>query len=89
MSRLYQELKIWRDVSDSTAIRYSCFIDLATGKFAVQNADFFHLPITLDQIKFLDAQFVELFIETSPKDRCEWFETLEQAIDAHDRDFDN
>jgi hypothetical protein len=37
----------------------------------------------------MDYQLVELFIEIEPADRCEWFETVEDAIAAHERDFSN
>jgi hypothetical protein len=87
MSGLYKELRVWRRVDSHTAVRFFCLLDLATKMFAVQSADFFRLPITKEQLENFDKQYLELFIEISPADRCEWFESLEEAIAAHDRDF--
>jgi hypothetical protein len=87
MSGLYKELKVWRRVDSRAAIIFSCLLDLARGVFAVQSADFFRLPITKEQLESFDKQYLELFIEISPIERCEWFDSLEEAIAAHDRDF--
>lgn len=89
MSKLYKELKVWRHENNETAIRFNCFFDLDSELFAVQSADFFHLPLTTEQIESFEKQYVELFIEISPYERCDWFKSLEEAISAHDRDFSN
>jgi len=34
-----------------------------------------------------NAMFVELFVETDPKERCEWFASLQEAIADHDKKF--
>ena len=89
MSDLFQEIKVWHRKGDGLAIRYGCFRDLASGKFAVQSADFFRLPLDAILVRQLDAQFMELFMDASPLDRCDWFDSLELAIEAHDREFSN
>jgi hypothetical protein len=87
MSGLYKELKIWRRIDNRAAIRFFCLFDLSSGMFAVQSADFFRLPVTKEQLENFDKQYLELFMEISPVERCEWFNSLTEAITAHDRGF--
>ena len=87
MNNLYVEFRVWRRNNDGAATLYRCFSDLNERKFAVQSADFFRLPIDERQIFNLERQFLELFIEMDPTERCQWFDSLEQAITAHDLEF--
>ncbi|WP_044563323.1 hypothetical protein [Azospirillum sp. B4] len=86
---LFQEVMVWKRLENGTAraVRYTCFQDVATGRYAVQSADFFHLPVPDDQLAFFARQQVELFIEMPVTGRCAWFDTLAEAIAAHDQDF--
>ncbi len=62
---------------------------LSSKKFTVQSADFYRLPFNSGRIAEFGAQFVELFCDGIPSDRnCE-FDSIEQAIAAHDKDFEN
>lgn len=87
MSDLFIEVMIWKYFDGATAVRYCCFHDLADGKYAVQSADFFRIPLTEIQFRNFEKQFVELFTEISPRERCVWFDSLEEAIKAHEHDF--
>ena len=87
MNDLYVELNVWKRLNDQTAVLYRCFKRLEDEKFAVQSADFFRLPIDERQIHNSARQFFELFIEVAPSERCTWFESLDEAIAAHERDF--
>ena len=87
MISLYKEIMIWQRLSEASAKRYSCLQDFRTNLFAVQSADFFHLPLEESQFRGFERQFVELFIEAPVAERCEWFATLEEAILAHDQTF--
>jgi hypothetical protein len=60
---------------------------MATGKYSVQSADFYRLPLDPAQISALDRQHIQLFIEQQPDARSGSFDTIEQAIGAHDNDF--
>ena len=84
---LYQELIVWRRVSEETAVRYACLTNLATKKISVQSADFYRLPVTQEQILLFQAQFVELFCECDPGGRSESFDSVEEAVAAHERSF--
>ncbi len=87
MNELFKEVRIWRRPSDILAIRYSCLEEVISGKYAVQSADFFRVPLEKSQFQQFEQQFVELFIEISPLERCDWFNSLEDAIASHDKDF--
>ncbi|MFC4159284.1 hypothetical protein [Chitinimonas lacunae] len=84
---LFKEVMIWKRTGETSAVRYSCLQDMLTGKYAIQSADFFRLPIEGEQFRIFERQFVELLLDVSPRDRCMWFESPEEAITAHDHDF--
>lgn len=84
---MFRAIDIWKQINDTTAIRYRCFQRLTDGLYCVQSADYYHLPIRSDQVRVLDQQFLELFLEAAPDKRSQLFSTLEEAIAMHDRDF--
>jgi hypothetical protein len=53
----------------------------------VQSLDYFILPLDEQRIREMNYQLVELFMEVEPASRCQLFETVEDAIAAHERDF--
>ncbi|NHZ77690.1 hypothetical protein F2P44_00015 [Massilia sp. CCM 8695] len=87
MNELFTEIMVWKRIDACSAVRYSCVSDLESGKFAVQSADFFRVPLTRNSTNDFMAQFAELFIETSPRERCIWFDSLADAIFHHDEVF--
>ncbi|AMC33234.1 hypothetical protein [Janthinobacterium sp. B9-8] len=84
---LFESIVLWKNVNETTAIKYCCLKDISLNKFAVQSADFFHLPVDENQLKKSEKQFIELFIETNPLNRCDWFFTLNEAVNQFDNDF--
>lgn len=84
---LFKEIMIWKRLDNVSAVRYSCLRDLQNGKFAVQSADFFRLPLERHAAIEFTRQFAELFIEIAPHERCLWFDSLEEAIISHEREF--
>ena len=84
---LYQEICIWKKREKSASIRYFCLLDISLGKYRVQSADFFRLPITAEQIKYFEIQAAELFIETSSAGVDDWYATIEEAIAMHEKNF--
>ncbi|NHZ40397.1 hypothetical protein [Massilia aquatica] len=87
MTELFKEVMVWRRLDAVSAVRYTCLQDLHNDKFALQSADFFRLPLTPASAHNFAAQFVELLIETSPTERCSWFDSLDDAIVNHDQEF--
>ncbi|WP_410211704.1 hypothetical protein [Aquirhabdus sp.] len=84
--KLYQEIMIWKRLNQKSAARYTCLHDLKNKKYIVQSRDCFHLPFDKAQADYHERQFIELFIEESTSE-SEWFDSLEDAINAHDEDF--
>jgi hypothetical protein len=84
---LFREIMIWKRLDDVSAVRYSCLNDLQNGKFAVQCADFFRLPLDGHAVTEFARQFAALFIEVAPHERCSWFDSLEEAIRDHEHEF--
>ncbi len=84
---MLKAIDVWKRLPDGHVVRYRCFEILGGGGYCVQSADFFTLPIDDAQLKFFEKQFLELLIEEDPTERSAIYPTLEQAIEAHDRDF--
>lgn len=87
VNELFKEVMVWKRVDSSSAIRYSCLNDLQNDAFAVQSADFFRLPFNMDSANDFAKQFAEFLIEVSPRERCSWFDSIEEAIANHERAF--
>ncbi len=86
-SKLYRKLDVWKKGGDDVVIIYSCFHDLASNKYCVQSADFYNIPITSKQIEEFKRQEVELFLDVAPDKRSPLFDTIEEAIYEHDKEF--
>lgn len=84
---LYEEIVIWKRVDTMSAARYRCLRNLVSGKYSVQSADFYRLPLSRQQVAQFEEQFIELLCETDPGTRAGAFDSLEEAIAAHDRSF--
>jgi hypothetical protein len=83
-----EKLHIWKSLDNKHSIKFVCFKSLSNEKFCVQNADFFYLPITAEQLSQSERQEIELFIEISPLKRCKWFSSLAEAISFHEKEFE-
>ncbi len=85
----YKKLDIWKRIDAGTVVRFQCLERTKDGVFAVQNADFFRDPLTVSEMQRSDRQFLELFFEEEPTDRCKWYRSVDEAIAAHERDFED
>lgn len=83
---LYLKNDVWRRLPDGVCVRYAILTHKGSGLHAVQSADFFSDDDPESFSKFF-RQYIQLFREQSPLDRCDWFDTIEGAIAAHDQDF--
>ena len=84
---LYRAIDMWAGVGPGRVARYRCFEVLPLGRYCVQSKDFYSIPLEPDLVRQLDAQFLELLCEMSPLERDSTYETLQQAIRAHDEAF--
>jgi hypothetical protein len=86
---MYKSFDVWKKTGTARLVRYRCFEDTDTGKFCVQSADLYNLPIQIEQLVQSEKQFLELMIEESPFVRSCSFDTAEEAIAHHDSEFLN
>jgi hypothetical protein len=84
---LYKRIDVWRKVDEDRAVRYLCFQDIERKTFYVQSADFFFSPVSRDQLMSMEAQVIDLLIESEPGERANEYLTLSEAIQAHDEEF--
>ncbi|MGH9524579.1 MAG: hypothetical protein ACRD3E_18820 [Terriglobales bacterium] len=86
---MFKTIDVWKRVGKSRAARYRCFQSLATGKFSVQSADWYSLNDPPPAAEAHERQHLELLMEQAPDERSGAYDTLEQAIAAHDAEFEN
>jgi hypothetical protein len=84
----YQAIDVWKRLEDGRLVRYRCFRIVSTGRYCVQSADYYNLPLNAEEDRKFDRQFKELLIEQAPEYRSETCATLEEAIFSHDREFE-
>jgi hypothetical protein len=84
---MFESINVWKRDSVNSLILYRCFRNLATGRFSVQSADFYRLPIDADRVGFLERNYVQLLADLSPEERSSSFATLVEAIEEHEREF--
>ncbi len=88
MSTLLEAIDVWKRLSEKEVVRYRCFKNLSTERYSVQSADFYKSPHDLKRATHLDGQHLELLAEQFPDDRAGSYDSLVEAIEAHDRDFE-
>lgn len=84
--RLYEEVNVWRRVSEFELICYRCFKVIPEGGYCVQSADY-HRANSANETAF-QRQYVELLLDQCPEQRSEVWPTLEEAIEHFRQDFD-
>lgn len=85
--QLFEEVRIWRRNSDNSVACYYCFKDIERNRFCVQSSDFFYETVDHQCISESNRQLIELLIEQSPRERCCWYDSISEAIEAHDLEF--
>jgi hypothetical protein len=85
--RYYRPFDVWVRQGQGKLIRYRCIEVLPVGGFCVQSKDFFYSPFEDAAVAQLDLQFMELLSEIPPERRAGLYQTLEEAIRAHDNAF--
>ena len=83
---LYVRNDVWRRLPEGACVRYTVLTHTASGLHAVHSADFFS-DDDPDSFSRFFLQYVQLFREQSPLERCEWFDSIEDAIAGHDQEF--
>ncbi|MDM3871791.1 hypothetical protein QSV34_10555 [Porticoccus sp. W117] len=88
MNVLYKKISVWKREDERTAIKYNCFELIKLKKYCVQSADYYSIPIDSKDIADLSRQYLDLFLEEAPENRGELYDSLEEAIEKFDSDFD-
>ena len=80
----YKHVDMFERSTDGAIRRFRCLYDVESQKYCVQNADMLYRDSDLAQ---LDRLFIELLSEVSPNERAQFFETVEEAIENHKKQF--
>ena len=89
--QLFKEISVWRRLNDETVQKYRCLQALPDGGFCVKSSHFYRYPLSLDdeQIKQAEYYFIDgLFQDGLVELMKETFGTIEEAIAAHEKDFE-
>ena len=87
MGALYQAFDVWKRISKNRLVRYRCFKHLPSGKFSVQSADFYSVPPDIGCISEHGTQYLELLAEQAPDERSGAFNSIEEALESHEKTF--
>lgn len=85
---MFKKIDIYRRKQDALVI-YRCFQSLETNLFYVQSADYFNQKSSSRDIENSLFQEFELFIDVDISARIDGHETIEESIEAFDRNFGN
>lgn len=87
VDRMYEQLAIWKVISENHAIRYTCVKNIILKKYRVQSTDFFYKSMSNEDYLQFNKQFLELLLENHDSNDVEWFESICEAIENHDSIF--
>jgi hypothetical protein len=86
--RLFREINVWKRIDDTTLLRYRCLHVMAEDRYYVKSSDFYYWPLDKEQIIQRDFYFLDsLFGEALEPITEETYETVEEAILMHDKEF--
>ena len=83
---LFREHRIYKD-TEGHSVLYICLEDLQSGRFAVQQAEFFDTDDTTIRAGQIASLTLELFAERS-REAATWHDSLIVAIAAHNAEFE-
>ena len=87
--KYYKAIDVWFRKNEKTVVRYRCFQLLPEGGYSVQSADHYHAPFLDTRAGQLDKQFLELLLTEAPEVRSPLLPTLDEAIRAFVREFED
>jgi hypothetical protein len=90
MKMLFQRLDIYRRLQGKKeVVVYRCLRLLSGEGYVVQSADWIRFPVATGIHQEHEVRFVELLCEEAPEARSTPFGTIEEAIQAFDKEFEN
>lgn len=80
----FTQVITWRRLPSNAAIRYVCLQGLNAEKFAIAATDYFSSDEKLSNSKSFEDRIAQRIKTTNCADPLLWFDSLNEAIDAHD-----
>ena len=77
MSEFHPQILVFEPVSSTRAVRYVCYENLSTGKYAVSSGEVLTAPQDDETLAFHARQQAEHFITEGVS---RWFDTLSEAV---------
>lgn len=87
-NKYYKQIDVWQKMSDNEIICFRCFEIMPDGLFCVQSADFYDKDSIRNRVGAIENQYLELLLEDEPDNREGAYETLLEAIEAHQNAFE-
>ncbi len=84
---MFKAIDVWKRLGKGRLVRYRCFQVLPGGGYCVQSADFYDAGQAEEAAAEHERQFLELLREQAPDARSSTYDTLEEAIAAHEGEF--
>ena len=80
----FTQVITWRRLPSNAAIRYVCLQGLNAEKFTIAATDYFSSDEKLSNSKSFEDRIAQRIQTTDCADPLQWFDSLNEAIDAHD-----
>ncbi len=77
MADYHRQILVFEQINSSSAIRYVCYENLGTGKFAVSSGEVLTSPQDDETLAFHARQQAEHFITEGVS---RWFDNLQEAV---------
>lgn len=84
--QLYRSFDVWKR-GEGVLYRYRCLEVVGEGRYCVQSRDAYRPPFSEQVSQLLEANFLELLFEEPPGERAGLYPSLQEAVEAHEKDF--
>ncbi len=85
----YRCIEVWSRYDEDRVIIYRCLQNLSSKKYMVDRAEIIPTPVSRETLLDSAADQLEMFVEEIPENRLGQFASLDEAIEAHDVEFEN
>ena len=85
----YRDVEVWSRYDEDRVIIYRCLQNLSSQKYMVDRAEVVPTPVSKVTVLEIASDQLENFTEEIPENRLGQFASLDEAIEAHDLEFEN
>lgn len=85
----YRCVEVWSRYDEDRVIIYRCLQNLSTQKYMVDRSEIIPTPVPKESLLKIAVDQLEIFVEEIPENRLGQFNSLNEAINAHNVDFEN